>query len=145
MTELNISLLLLVISNILLFVAGSIGLIISSNKYGYSKWYLLIALVLFISPSLIFVLIPSCEYAEMKKKGNIAYDLLKGKIKIKIAIATFVFYYLLFPIFNLILKYSSANPDWYSEIAFTCINTVMLLLLPLYLYSRSKIKVLLKM
>jgi|APMed6443717190_1056831.scaffolds.fasta_scaffold11772_3 hypothetical protein len=144
MTELNISLLLLVISNILLFVAGFIGLIISSNKYGYSKWYLLIALVLFISPSLIFVLIPLCEYAEMKKKRVDAFDLMKGKVKIKIAVATFVFYYLLFLIFNLILKYSSANPDWYSEIAFACINVVMLLLIPLYLYSWSKIKVLFK-
>lgn len=145
MTELNISLMLLVISNILLFVAGSIGLIISSNKYGYSKWCLLIALVLFISPSLIFVLIPLCEYAEMKKKRVDAFDLMKGKVKINIAVATFVFYYLLFPIFNLILKYSSANPDWYSEIAFTCINIVMLLLLPLYIYSWNKIKVLFKM
>ena len=142
MTELNISLLLLVISNLLLFVAGFVGLIISSNKYGYSKWYLFIALALFISPSLILVLIPSCEYAAMKKKRNNAFDLLKGKAKIKIAIATFVFYYLLFPIFNLILKYSSANPDWYSEISFTCINIVMLLLIPLYLYTWSKIKAL---
>jgi hypothetical protein len=140
MNELNISLLLFVISNVLLFAAGFIGLIISSNKYGYSKWYLLVAFVLFISPSLIFVLIPSCEYAEIKKKGKNAFDLLKGIIKIKIAVATFIFYYLLFPIFNLILKYSSANPDWYSEIAFTCINVVMLLLIPLYLYSWSKIK-----
>ena len=71
-----------------------------------------------------------------------AYSFLKANLKVNISVAIFIFYYPLYPLFVLFLKYSAVNEDWYKEIAMVCINIVMLVLIPLYLYVKKKINTL---
>jgi hypothetical protein len=98
----------------------------------------LILALLFVCPPLIFVLYSYCEKIILKKEGEAKVE-IKGKVKLRIAIAVFIFYYLLFPILNILLKYTSINPDWYSEVAITCINVVMLMFIPLRIYAKKQI------
>lgn len=137
----NISLMMFILTSFLLYCAGLIALFLSIKKYHYSKLWLFLALFLFVCPPFILVLISLCERAELKKSAN-NIDYVRGKIKVKIALSIFIFYYLLYPVFIIFLKYSSANSDWYREIGLVCVNLVMLALIPLYIYIRKKVSLL---
>jgi len=134
----NISFLLFIITTILLYLAGIIAMIQSAMKYHYSKFWIVMALLLFVCPPFIFILMSLCEKTELKKQANDKKN-MRAKIKVNIAVAIFIFYYLLFPLFFIVLKYSSINSEWYKEISLTCVNIVMIVLIPLYLYTKKKI------
>lgn len=110
----------------------------SSMKYQYSKLWVVLALLLFICPPFIFILMSLCEKAELNTHAD-GKEKMRAKIKVNIAVAIFIFYYLLFPLFFVVLKYSSINPEWYKEISMACVNIVMIALIPLYLYTKKKI------
>ncbi len=134
----DISLMALIVSTLLLYIIGLIAMVQSIIKYKYSKLWLALGLLLFICPPFLFVLISLCEKVEIKKNSSTP-AFLKAKIKVNISVAIFIFYYSLYPLFVLFLKYSAVNEDWYKEIAMVCINIVMLALIPLYLYVKKKI------
>lgn len=63
-----------------------------------------------------------------------------AKVRHKSSVAIFIFYYLLnFPLM-IFLKLSAINTDWYEIISMVCVNLVMLLLIPLYIYVEIKAK-----
>lgn len=137
----NIALPSMLISTLLLCFVGLIGLFQSYRKYKFNIIWIFIGLILFACPPLILILISILERNEIKKRPNANHN-LKSKIMVNISVAIFIFYYSLFPLFVLFLKYSSINKEWYQEIAITCINIVMLAFVPLYLYVKKKINIL---
>lgn len=137
----DITLMVLIITTLLLYIIGLIAMVQSINKHKYSKLWLALGLLLFICPPFIFVLISFCEKNEIRKNSSTP-AFLKAKLKVNISVAIFIFYYSLYPLFVLFLKYSAVNEDWYKEIAMVCINIVMLVLIPLYLYVKKKINTL---
>ena len=137
----DITLMVLIITTLLLYIIGLIAMVQSINKHKYSKLWLALGLLLFICPPFILVLISFCEKNEIRKNSSTP-AFLKAKLKVNISVAIFIFYYSLYPLFVLFLKYSAVNEDWYKEIAMVCINIVMLVLIPLYLYVKKKINTL---
>ncbi|MDR0507367.1 MAG: hypothetical protein LBH32_11245 [Dysgonamonadaceae bacterium] len=139
--SMDISLFMMISTTLVLFLIIYGAMIRSVIKYKYSAWWLLLAALLFACPPLIFVLFSFCERVALNK-DKIKKEEIKGKIKVRIAIASFIFYYLLLPLFVNFLKYSSANQVWYSEMASVCVNIVMIALVPFYVYIKKQIHLL---
>lgn len=137
----NIALPSMLISTLLLYIVGLIGLFRSYRKYKFNIIWIFIGLILFVCPPLILILISILERNKIKKGSN-ANHILKSRIRVNISVAIFIFYYSLFPLLVLFLKYSSINKEWYQEIAITCVNIIMLAFVPLYLYVKKKINIL---
>lgn len=118
-------------------MTGLLMLIKSACKYKYSLWWVVPGLLLFACPMLLLVLVAALENKTLKKVDN-QEDRAIGRFKVSMAIAFFLFYYLLFPLLTNILKYTSTNANWYPEIALVCVNVVMIALIPLYLYFKKR-------
>ena len=131
----NIAILLFIITNLILYVIGMIALVKSAFKYKYNFLWVFVGVLLFVCPPLLIVLMASCERGILIKSRN-AQERAKGKCKLAIVLALFVCYYLLFPAFSLILRYTATNADWYAEIALVCVNVVMIAFIPLYLFVK---------
>ncbi len=143
----NITLGMFIGTQIILYLIGITEIIISVKKYKYSKLWIFLSLLFFGIPPIFIVYITLLEKSKIKKDTSTeSFYYLAATVRVNIAVAIFLFYYFLIPLFTVFLKYALKNNIWNEEMAIVCVNIAMIALYPVLVYSRKKInKIMIKM
>lgn len=143
-TTTNISLGFFIGTQIVMYLIGLLEMVRSVNKYHYSILWIILSLLFFVWPPFFAIYINLLEKSKVKKdKGTESMQYLTARVRLNIAVALFIFYYLLIPLFTFFLKYASTNSDWYEEIALVCVNIALIALYPVLVYSRKRLNLIL--
>jgi len=143
----NITLGMFIGTQIILYLIGITEIIISVKKYKYSKLWVFLSLLFFGIPPIFIVYITLLEKSKIKKDTSTeSFYYLAATVRVNIAVAIFLFYYFLIPLFSAFLKYALKNNIWNEEMAIVCVNIAMIALYPVLVYSRKRInKIMIKM
>jgi len=136
----SIFVILAIVSIALLWIIYQISFIRSLIKYKYSWWWLLLTstLLFFYSP-LIYILQANRENTIIKKQAD-TRKIMVGKLKLKFAIVCFIFYFVSAAVFSLGFNHYLFVTDVYkADKSILCVNMIMILMIPLYLYLKKQL------
>ena len=144
MDETDISLLMMLITIVLLYITGMVAMLRSVIKYKYSPLWLIVAAILLICPTLIFVLYSYREKAKLKESQQIR-EKVRSEIKYKGMVVLFLIYYVFCVFLAFFLKYG-VHIEWGGECAVFFANALYLLFFLTYaVYIRKQINKLLRL
>jgi hypothetical protein len=144
MDETAILVLVMMITIVLLYIIGMLAMLKSVIKYKYSPLWLIVAALMLVCPSLIFVLYSYREKAKLKETQQIG-EKLRSEIKYKGMVVLFLIYYIVGLFLVFFLKYV-LHVEWGGECALVLANVLYLLFLLTYVvYIKKQIDKLLKL